>query len=493
VKKLLVVFAAVIGLLAAIVLVRALALPAAEPWQGLPAAPSFDRAAIAAHLSEAIRFRTLSTQDGVLDADAFESFIAWMEATYPEVHGALGLERPGEYSLLYGWKGTNPELRPILLTAHYDVVPVIPGSEGDWVHPPFEGVVADGYVWGRGALDDKSAVVAIVEAVTLLISEGFVPERTIYLSFGHDEELGGGNGAGAVTELLRSRGVELEWSLDEGSFLIEGFFPGVEKPMAMISVAEKGYVTLDLVARGKGGHSSMPPSRTAVGELAEAIVAVQESPMQGGLEGNTAELMDALAPHVPFGFKLALANRWLFGGIIEGVLSDMATASAMMRTTTAPTMLAGSVKENVLPIEAVGTVNFRVHPRDTVADVVAHVKGLVDADEIEVRRRGEGSEPSEVSSTDSEGWRHLGEAIRTVYGDVVIAPGLVVGGTDSRHYGQIARDAYRFNPMVVQGEDISGFHGTNERISVDSLHRGVAAYAELMRLSAGTRSDGADR
>jgi carboxypeptidase PM20D1 len=493
VKKLIVVLAAGLGLLAAIAIVRALALPTPEPWDGLPPAPSFDREPIGAHLAEAIRIRTISNQDGVVDAEAFESFISWLAATYPEAHRALGLERPGKYSLLYGWTGKDAELRPILLTAHYDVVPVIPGSEGDWVHPPFEGVVADGYVWGRGALDDKSAVVAMMEAVTQLLAEGFVPERTIYVSFGHDEELGGGNGAGAVTELLRSRGVELDWSLDEGSFLIEGFFPGVEKPMAMVSVAEKGYVTLDLVARGTGGHSSMPPSRTAVGELAEAIVAVQESPLPGGLDGNTAELMDALAPHVPFGFKLALANRWLFGELIESALFRMPTANAMMRTTTAPTMLAGSVKENVLPIEAVGTVNFRVHPRDTVAEVVAHVKGVVDAEEIEVRRRGVGSESSEVSSTDSDGWRHLGAAIRAVYGDVVVVPGLVVGGTDSRHYGQIARDAYRFNPMVVSGDDISGFHGTNERIALDGLHRGVGVYVELMRRSAGARPEGSDR
>jgi carboxypeptidase PM20D1 len=390
-----------------------------------------------------------------------------------------------DYSLLYTWRGTNPALDPILLTGHYDVVPVIPGSEGDWSHPPFEGVVADGFVWGRGAIDDKGAVVAMLEAVTLLLKEGFKPERTIHLSFGHDEELGGNRGAAGVTELLRSRGVELEWSLDEGSFVIEGAFFGVETPLAMISVAEKGYVTLELVAKGRGGHSSMPPKRTAVGVLAEAILTLEQNQMPGGLDGNTGQLMDALAPHVPFAFRLVLANQWLFGGLMEVFLSDLQTANAMMRTTTAPTMLSGSVKENVLPIEAVGAVNFRVHPRDTVEDVVAHAERLVHGERIEIRVRGQGNDPSNVSSTESDGWRQLTEAVRDVYGAVVIAPGLTVGGTDSRHYGQIARDAYRFNPMLVTSDEISGFHGTNERISLDGLLRGVSVYMKLMRAAAG--------
>jgi len=493
VKKLLIVVAAGLGVLVVVVLARALALPNPPPWKGLPPPPSFDRERIGVHLTEAIRFPTISTQDGMVDPEVFESFIAWLESAYPELHRALVRERVNQYTLLFTWEGRDSGLAPILLTAHYDVVPVIPGSEGDWEHPPFEGVVADGFVWGRGAIDNKGALVAMAEAVTTLLAEGFEPERTVYLSIGHDEEIGGEQGAGEVAKLLGSRGVELDWSLDEGSFIIDRYFPGVEKPMAMIGVAEKGYVTLELVARGQGGHSSMPPPRTAVGDLAEAVVAVQRSPMPGGLDGSSAELLDSVAPHVDFGFRLVLANTWLFGGVIERVLVGMAPGNAMLRTTTAPTMLSGSVKENVLPIEAVAAVNFRVHPRDTVADVVAHVERAVDGERIEVRERGEGSGPSEVSSTDSQGWHHLVEAVHSVYGDVIVAPGLVLGGTDSRHYAQIARDAYRFNPIVVTMDEISGFHGTNERISLDGLHRGVGVYIELVRHAAGAPGEESGR
>jgi carboxypeptidase PM20D1 len=400
------------------------------------------------------------------------------------VDAELRREIVNDYALLYTWQGSDPALTPVLLTGHYDVVPVIPGSEAQWEHPPFAGEIADGYVWGRGALDDKSACITQLEATRLLLESGFRPARTIYLSFGHDEEIGGREGAGGVTELLRSRGVALEWSLDEGSFLMEGIFPGIDAPVASINVAEKGYVTLDLVAKGEGGHSSMPPPETAVGVLAAAIVKLQENQMPAHFEGVVAESFGGLAPYLPFSQRLLFANQWLFGGVLPSLLSQSGTANAMLRTTTAPTMLRASIKENVLPIEAVGTVNFRVYPSDTVEDVVAHVTRTIDDERIELRRKPSGGEASQVSSTQSAGYRHIGDAVRDVVGEVVVIPGLTLAGTDSRHYGQIAEDAYRFNPMVVTRGDITGFHGTNERISIENLARATRIYAQLMRRAA---------
>ncbi|MDH3806750.1 MAG: M20 family peptidase, partial [Gammaproteobacteria bacterium] len=410
-----------------------------------------DEDAISRHLSEAIQIKTVSYQrQDDFQAREFEAFIDWVKKTYPEVNDAMTLTRLGGYTLLYRWEGSDPDLKPILVTGHYDVVPVIPGSEKQWQYPPFGGEIVDGVIWGRGALDDKSAVVAQLEAATYLTQSGFAPKRTVYFSFGHDEELGGPNGAAKVAEYLADQDVQLAWSLDEGSFLFDGMLPGVEELIATINVAEKGSLTLNIVAKSAGGHSSMPPRRTAVGILAEAITALEAKPVPGGLSGLSEQMFDTASRYMSFGNRMLFANRWLFDGLIENRLSDVAFSNAMLRTTTAPTMLSGSVKVNVLPIEAVATVNFRLHPRDSVERVLDHVKSIVENADVEVRLpRGSGVAASPVSSWESTGYRAVERAVRETYGEVVITPGLMIGGTDSRHYGKVADDAYRFNPMTV--------------------------------------------
>ncbi|MFB0906164.1 MAG: M20/M25/M40 family metallo-hydrolase [Pseudomonadales bacterium] len=291
-------------------------------------------------------------------------------------------------TMLYKWQGSYDRLKPILVTGHYDVVPVIPGTEKRWEHPPYAGNIVDGVVWGRGALDDKSGVVGILEATKFLINKGFKPTRTIYLSFGHDEEIGGRQGAGAVTAHLKARGVQLAWSLDEGSFLFKGMFPGVDNLIAAINVAEKGSVTLDIVANAAGGHSSMPPKNNAVSVLAKAINKLEENPVPGGLQGLSATMFDGISRYFDFPMRMLFANRWLFDEVIDDQLSNITFANAMLRTTTAPTMLSGSIKTNVLPIEAIATVNFRVHPRDTPESVQAYVERIVADEQITVRTRG---------------------------------------------------------------------------------------------------------
>ena len=445
---------------------------------------ALDEQAIAERLAEAIRYRTLSNQNvDDLDAEAFEGFIEWVAQTYPSVQENLSLARFG-YTLLYRWQGRDPSLQPVLLTGHYDVVPVIPGTESKWQVAPFAGEIKDGIVWGRGALDDKSGVIGILEAVTFLLDQGAQPERTVYLSFGHDEEVGGSRGAGAVTQHLRDQGIQLAWSLDEGSFLFDGLFPGVEPLMAPINVAEKGSLTLDVVALAAGGHSSMPPSTTAVGKLAKAVTKLESNPVPGGLSGLSGAMFEEISRHMPFGQRLLFANSWLFSGILDSVLSQVTFANAMLRTTTAPTMLSGSVKTNVLPIEAIATVNFRIHPRDSVESVTAYVSDLLASDDIEIRPRG-GVNASAVSSWESDGFTAIQKSLGEVHGDVVSMPGLMIAGSDSKHYGQVADDAYRFNPFTVTQADLTGFHGTNEKISVNNLANGVRAYIRILVNGAG--------
>ncbi|MGD1934677.1 MAG: M20 family peptidase [Candidatus Phaeomarinobacter sp.] len=439
-----------------------------------------DRDVLAQRLSQAIQFKTISRQEPQADdVAAFEAFIKWFEATYPVAHAAMERTLISEHTILMRWQGKDILAKPVLLTAHYDVVPVIPGTEELWTQDPYAGVIDDGYVWGRGALDDKGAMIAMMEAATLLLERGFQPERTVYFSFGHNEEIGGAGGASAVVEYLQAQDIRLAWSLDEGSFVLDGLVPGVSENVAMINVAEKGYVTIDLVASAQGGHSSMPPQDSAVTLLAEAIVKLRNAPVPGGLEGISGEAYGTLARHMPFAQRMAFANQWLFGGMIEDQLSNIPTGNAMLRTTTAPTMLTASIKENVLPIDAVATVNFRLHPRDTVQSVVAHVQQAVGPD-ITVKPRPRGGEASPVASTSSEGFTSIASATRDVFENVIIAPGLTVAGTDSKHYAKVADDAYRFLPFIVTAEDIVTIHGTNERLSIDNLVRGADFFTQLL-------------
>ena len=442
-----------------------------------------DEQLIARHLSEAVQIRTVSHQRSEdWDAEAFEAFIAWVATTYPEVNNTMKLTRLGGYTMLYRWAGSNDDLAPILLTAHYDVVPVIPGTEGLWTHPPFDGLIVEDVIWGRGALDDKSAVVAQLEAATRLLQVGYQPERTVYFSFGHDEELGGPHGAAAVAEYLKTSGVQLAWSLDEGSFLLDGLMPGVDKLVASINVAEKGSLSLEIVASGEGGHSSMPPQRTAVGYLAEAITLLESNPVPGGLSGLSAQMFDTTSRHMPFTPRMLFANRWLFGDLVEDQLSDSSFGNAMLRTTTAPTMLSASIKVNVLPIEAIATVNFRLHPRDSVQDVLEYVKSVVENDRVEVRMVPDSGRPaSSVSDWQSPGYKVIERAIREVWGDVVVTPGLMIAGSDSRHYGKVADNAFRFNPMKVSQNDLTGFHGTNEKIVAPNLAQATRTYVQIIR------------
>ena len=467
-------------MLVAVVIIRTL-MHAPPPFADITQVNiQIDEEQAAKHLSEAITFKTVSFQSTVdKQPEEFLKFIEWVKTTYPEVNRDLELVMLNE-TMLYKWQGSDQTAKPILLTGHYDVVPVIPGSESKWTHPPYSGHIADGVIWGRGALDDKSGVVGILEAVTYLIGEAYQPARTIYLSFGHDEEIGGPNGAGAVTAYLKEKNVQLAWSLDEGSFVLNGILPGLDKMVAAINVAEKGGVTLDITAYGAGGHSSMPPKDNAVGLLAEAIVKLQENPIPGGLEGLSGQMFTDISRYFPFGMRMLFANQWLFGGAIDSQLSESASTNAMLRTTTAPTMLSGSIKTNVLPIEAIAAVNFRVHPRDTPESVLAYVDNLVGNDKVKVTSRG-GRGASEVSDWESQGFKDISRSVREVYGEVAVAPGLMIAGSDSRHYGQVADNAYRFNPFIVGQKDLAGFHGTNESMTVENLAKGIRSYVQVIR------------
>ena len=479
IKRLLIGFMALFLVVLAVIVVRTLT---HQPRQALAVDQvliPLDGEAMADRLSESIRFKTVSNQDPQhIDPSQFLGFIDWVRQSFPLVDSTLELTMLND-TMLYRWEGSDASLAPILITGHYDVVPVIPGSESKWNHPPYDGVIAEGIVWGRGALDDKSGVLGILEAVTYLIDRGHQPKRTVYLSFGHDEEIGGREGAAMVAAYLREQQVQLAWSLDEGSFVFDGLLPGVDGLVAAINVAEKGSITLDIVATSQGGHSSMPTRQNAVNDLARAITKLEEKPIPGGLEGLSAELFDRVSRHMPFLTRALFANQWLFAPVIDEQFSSSPTTNAMLRTTTAPTMLSGSVKTNILPIEAVATVNFRIHPRDSMESIETYVSDLVGSETISVKSRG-GRNASAVSDWHASGYQAIAKSMREVYGEVVVAPGLMIAASDSRHYGQVADNAYRFNPIRLTPELLTGFHGTNERISIEDYVQGVRGYIRII-------------
>lgn len=444
---------------------------------------SVDTDAAVGRFSASLRFPTVSVEEkGEWNAEAFRAFLAYIVEKYPRVHAALRMELVNEYTPLYTWEGRDPQRKPILLLSHYDVVPVIPGTENQWEHPAFGGDVAGGFIWGRGALDDKFGVMAILEAVDLLLAQGFQPASTIYLSFGHDEEIGGPEGAQRVAALLESRGVELDFLLDEGGAIVRGTVPGVDGLVAAVGIAEKGSVTVEVIARAAGGHSSSPPPHTAIGILATALHKLEREQMPKDLRGAALRSFEYAGPEMPLLYRVAFGNLWLFRPLIESQLERLSPATnAMVRTTTAVTVVEGGVKSNVLPTDARALVNFRILPGDTADEVVAHVKRVVGDESLEVRAMPDSREPSEVSPVDTAGFTQIQRTIRQVFPGTLVVPYLTVGGTDSRYFIELTPNIYKFAPIVAEPSDLPRMHGLNERVSVDNYVKAVQFFAQMIR------------
>jgi carboxypeptidase PM20D1 len=457
-----------------------------------------DSRTTAEHLGRIVRCETVSIPDAETgDWSSFKGLKQELASIYPRLHRTLSVEVVNKHALLYTWAGSNPELDPILFAAHMDVVPIEPGTEGSWDHPPFSGEIADGFIWGRGVLDDKCAVTGLMEAVETLIQQGFRPERTIFLALGHDEELTGLNGAKEIARVLADLGVRLEAVFDEGGFLVSGLVNGVDRPVAMVGIAEKVYLSLELRATGAGGHSSAPQTPTAIGRLSRAVQRLEAHPMPARLD-YLAWQLDSLASELPFIMRMLMANRWLFGGLIRRSAASKPTTNAMIRTTIAPTIIQGGMKENVLPGEAHAVVNFRLLPGDTIPRVVEHVTRTIDDGEVHLRILTLPSEmtdepdladkranPFAISDTHGAVFPLLSETIRQVFPEAIVSPYLVFGATDSRYYTRLCSQVFRFLPVRIAPDDLERVHGTNERLAVKNCGDMVQFYHRLMTTLAG--------
>jgi carboxypeptidase PM20D1 len=450
------------------------------------AAPAFDNAIAAQHLGEAVRIQTVSHQDPAENQlGEWTKLHDWLNATYPKASAAMQRQELGQ-TLVYTWPGSDPSAQPIIVMAHQDVVPVTPGTEKDWKHAPFAGEIAEGAVWGRGSVDDKGSLVALFEALEAMAGQGFKPKRTIILVSGHDEEAGG-SGAVAAAAWLAGKHPKALFTIDEGG-LISTDTPMINGPAAMIGIAEKGYATLRVTAPAIGGHSSAPPKPNEIGtiNLAKAVLAIDAKQFPTELRGPAKSMVEVLAAKAGGAGKLAVANRWLLGGVVLSKMADVPVSAAMLHTTIAPTMLTGSPKENVLPQAATALINYRIAPWDTSADVLARAQAATRGLPVQVAwTERPPREPSPVSSSDSQGWNLIAATIGAERPGLVVSPYLVVAGTDSRSMAPVSQDVYRFQMLNSASSDIKMIHGTNEHMSLDNLASMIRFYARLVATAAG--------
>jgi len=442
-----------------------------------------DSAGAIARLAAAVKFETISFEEGTRapDSAAFRALHEHLRTSFPLVHQRLTRDTVAGLSLLYTWKGSDTTLAPVVLMGHLDVVPVIPGTEREWTQPPFGGVVAEGFVWGRGTLDDKVSVLALLEGAEQALRGGFQPRRTIYFAFGHDEEVGG-SGARALKALLLKRGIKAPaLVLDEGGAIAPGALVGTRGTVALVGASEKGFLTLQLTVRGTGGHSSAPPPHTAIGRL--AIARLEESPFPLVLDGPTEALMEHVRGGMPYGQRLALSNLWLFRSMIAKGMAAKPSGAAMLRTTTAVTIVSGGVKANVLPIEAKATVNFRIRPGETIEIVTAQVRHVIGDTGVVIEAVGFRTEPSKVSDASGTGFAAIDRSLREVFAgkDLIVTPYLVTGGTDSRIWSDLSTQTFRFLAAPIAADALTRVHGTNERVEVGGYLTAVRFYERLLR------------
>ncbi len=469
------------GALLAVLLVRALGTPRAPDPGSLDPAALAPFAGLEDKLAALVRLPTVSRfEETQEDPAPFREFPREVERRFPVVHARLRRDSVGSRGLLYEWPGTDPSLPPVVLMAHYDVVP--PG-EIPWTRPPFSGETAEGFVWGRGSQDTKVTLAGILGAAERLLEEGFQPPRTVYLAFGGDEEVGGARGAALLARTLRERGVRASFLIDEGGIVADGMLPFADRPLALVGIAEKGYVDVELEAKGAGGHASMPPRSTAAGTLARAIARLESRPFPARLTYTVRSFLSDLSPYVPFPVRLLFRSPGLASFALIKAFSAAPTTNALVRTTQAATMLSGSDKENVLPDRARAIINVRILPGETVAGVLARISAVVAPEGVTARPAHEGLavEPLPESPTDHDGYRAVRSALEAAHPEAAVVPFLFSAGTDSKHYADIVQAVYRIAPIRQTSRDLAGVHGPDERISVENVRRCALFYFELLK------------
>ncbi len=467
---------AALAVFIAVLLIRAAAFrPVQKPPVDRAAYP-VDEAAATARFQELIRFRTVSHMDETLeDATEFTRLQDYLTTAYPHVTAACQREILGRRGMLYRWPGKASDSASVLM-AHYDVVPV---EESEWREPPFSGVIKDGELWGRGTLDTKGTMHGILEAAEMLIQQGFQPENDVYFAFGGDEEIFGGDAPAIVAE-LQKRGIQPAFVLDEGGAIVENVFPGVKKPAAVIGIAEKGAICVDVTARGKGGHASAPPASQAMGRLGRALHRLEKKPMPFTLTKPALEMFDVMGRESTFLFRLIFANLWCFAPVLNLICRlSGGELNALVRTTCALTMAQGSKAYNVLPTQVTAGVNLRLICGDTIEAAMGRMEKIIGDHSVSLTFVS-GENASRISQTGDGAWNRLEEAISAAYPGVIVSPYLMLAGSDSRHYSKFCDHVFRFSGMPLSKEQRGLIHNANERIPVSLIKGTVTFFAAVL-------------
>jgi Gly-Xaa carboxypeptidase len=475
--------------------------------------------------TSAIRFPTISFDmmrgEGVqVDPNLHQPFLKLHEhfkVSYPLIHSRLERFVVNEFSLLFRWKGKNEKLKPIMFMAHQDVVPIDPSTANEWYYDPFSGFVDGTHVWGRGACDTKMTLTSVLEASESLLQAGFEPERTILISFGHDEEISGYNGIKQIVKFIHEElqipenGVE--FVLDEGMSISKVKSPIVTEKkdylIAQVGVAEKGYMDVNVtVTIKKGGHASIAPPHTGIGILSEVITQLEANPSQPDLQSNNPVLgfCNCIVEHTDIfsEYQRFLVQKWeWFKPILLQVFASDPFLKASTTTSQAVDVIHGGVKVNALPQFQYALINMRIAPHETVEIVSERIMSLIRpvAEEhsldlfseinshsvSDFESKGaiylsfnDALQPSPISSSDSETFKKFAGVVKHLFGtETIVAPALMTANTDTKFVWNLTDNIYRFIPSIMEGTE--GIHTVNENIRIDSFIKSIRFYHELIR------------
>lgn len=431
----------------------------------------------AASLSEMIKCKTVSNVDKINeDSREFDRFRELLPSLFPRVYERCENIEVSDRAILIRCKGSTSE-NPAVFMAHYDVVPAV---EEDWRYPAFSGQIAENSVWGRGALDTKSTLNAIMYALEELMADGFVPNRDIYLAFGSDEEING-HGASDIVDYFERNGIEPSFVLDEGGAVVRDIFPGVSKEAALVGIAEKGILNVEFCANSTGGHSSTPPAQNPIGLLSKTCVKILKKTFRMNISPAAMAMFDNLAPHSDLFYRIVFSNLWLFSPVLNYITKKSGgEMNALVRTTIAFTQMMGSRGMNVLPSEAKLIANIRINPGDTTETVIKHLEKCCSKD-VSVKMLY-GTDPSVISDIETTAFSDIKKCIEQTWKGVIVAPYLMVGCSDSRHWGRISNKVYRFSPIELIGDERGTIHAKNEHIPIPTIKKAVEFYFRILKL-----------
>ncbi len=471
----------ILGLVAifiAVILIRTLAFKPLPQPKILDDSANFKSDESIKALQELIKCKTISYYDPSLEDDnEFQKLISLLPTLYPSVFKVCEFKQLPDRALLFKWSGKTGE-KPTVLMAHYDVVPV---EEHSWEKPPFDAIIEDGVLWGRGSLDTKVTFNGVLFAANTLINEGYVPKNDIYFAFSGGEEVNG-NGAVNIVNYFKENSIEPALVVDEGGAVVENVFPGVKSPCAMVGIAEKGMLNLEFSVKSNGGHASSPAPHTPIGILSRACCKVENNPFKMHITKPAAEMFDTLGRHSSVVFRMIFANMWLFKGVLNMICKKSGgELNALLRTTVAFTQSEGSNAPNVIPPRATMTANLRLNPKDTVDSAVEYIRKTIDDDSVELIL-GSNMNPSGVSQTNCEAYNKVASAVANTWKGCIVTPYLMVQCSDSRHWGVISDKVYRFSAMDLTSEERKTIHGHNERIRLETANSAVEFYIRLMKM-----------